>query len=212
MVDQRDGHNLLTTAKTEEEAGMDTDVVRIEEQDLTKPLDDRQRQSVDKFFTVNRIYTKVLKEIQESLPIPLTNYQKEHLFYHDVTDVAYFRTNFFETIGTFLESTVAIKYQLAFQGRDSHSKRTFTLQELNQVSPSMVIHGNLVETMSYPTFGIKIRRYYVVQNHHLYFEKSQFLVENQEIAWTDGLMRLQKHLEGNSFWLRNNWLSVKAYT
>ncbi|PTM23440.1 hypothetical protein DA798_03765 [Lactobacillus sp. PFC-70] len=172
----------------------------------------QQRALLDQFFELNQRYKDSLHQAEESLTMSLTTYRQNRMCYGDITDVACFRREFFETVHVILSSTVTIGYEMAFHDHTTHRKRSWDLDALLRVKPDQVANGDLVETISYPQEKIRLRRHYVVQNQHLYWRTNQVTHHQQVVPWTEGLMLLQKFLEPHSIWLAHHFLSVQAYT
>ncbi|KRL98549.1 hypothetical protein ACUIJQ_04555 [Levilactobacillus hammesii] len=177
-----------------------------------QPLTLQEREVIDRFLTSRQAHRQLTIEVEQRLKEPLEHYHHQHLFYRDVSDLTHFRLNFFRNIGCFLQKSVATTYQLEFWDRESHRKYCFPTDKLLQADACVIKVGTAVETLTYGHLGYKLRRTFDIQNHRLYWEKSQFYVNGKPYPITDGLMLLQQRLEVRSMWLRDAWLRINDFT
>jgi len=179
---------------------------------LDRQLTGHERELIEKFLELRQAYKGITRRIETELSEPLDHYQQQRHFYLDTSDLTHFRLNFFDQVGHFLQSSLDATYQLELWDRKSHSKYSFTHDELAQADSCEIETGSAVETISYGRLNYRLRRVFDIQHHHLFRTKEQLFVNGKQIELTDGLMMLQRELEEHTVWFRGSLFKIRDFT
>jgi len=177
-----------------------------------QPFDEQQKELISHYLFSRATYSLAAKALEDNLNVPLDHYQQKRLFYRDISDLAHFRRNFFDSVGSFLQHSFETTYQLEIWDRQFHSKYDYSQSELRQAGHCTVKMGTAVETITYGKLGFKVRRSFEIEHEHLFGTKSQFYVAGKQVPWVDGLMLLQHQLKEHTLWLKGLILRIEDFT
>jgi len=177
-----------------------------------QPFTEQQKGLINHYLFSREAYGQAAMALEDNLNVPLDHYQQKRLFYQDVSDLAHFRRNFFDTVGSFLQYSFDTTYQLEIWDRQFHSKYNYSQSELRQAGLCKVKMGTAVETITYGKLGFKVRRSFEIEHEHLFGIKSQFYVAGKQVPWVDGLMLLQHQLKEHTLWLKGYILKIEDFT
>ncbi|MDA0410952.1 hypothetical protein PBR71_09585 [Levilactobacillus brevis] len=172
----------------------------------------KDRKLIDQILELRQSYQAIEQQIEHDLRTPLDHYQQKRLFYLDVSDLTHFRLNFFDTVGYFLRESLATTYHLEIWDRQTHQKRRYSLDDLQQITRWQVEQGTAVETIAYGRLGYRVRRTFDIYNRRLYVTKTEFFDKDEQLPLIDGLMLLQQELNDHTLWIRGNILRIKDFT